>query len=218
MILFWTFPLPFWKPYRETRRTEGRGWEKKNTSTVLNKRRKPTNPQLHLNNHQNRCDQLSPMGILIRHSDGRSQNEQELSVQTSDHQQKFHPQKERITSLGGTSVSEAKKDQRLYPRGPRNGTAQKAWKIHFCIKKQRKTKMTLEAHLSSLGQSGYGYMGVPYLKEMAQHISNTTASPWVAKSGDFPRLLSSHLTTTSSRWTKELPAASWSRNSSNTLS
>ena len=114
------------------------------------------------------------------------------------------------------------RNQRLYPRGPRNGTAQKAWKIHFWwqrpIKKQRKTKMILEAHLSILGQSGYDYMGVPYLKEMAQHISNTTASPWVAKSGDFPCLLSSHLTTTSSRWTKELPEASWSRNSSNTIS
>ena len=44
-------------------------------------------------------------------------------------------------------------------------------------KKQRKIKMALEAHLSSLGASGYGYMGVPYLKEMAQHLSSTTGSP-----------------------------------------
>ena len=69
----------------------GGGGEKKNTSTILNetrKQRKPANPQLHLNNPQNRCDQLSPVGILIRDRDGRRQEEQGPSEQISDHQQK----------------------------------------------------------------------------------------------------------------------------------
>lgn len=39
----------------------------------------------------------------------------------------LHPQKERITTLGGTSASRAKKEQReCVARGPRNGIAQKA--------------------------------------------------------------------------------------------
>lgn len=66
------------------------------------------------------------MGILIRLSDGRSQKVRTESADLRSSTKIPSPEGEDNYPRGGTSVSEAKKDQRLCPRGPRNGTAQKA--------------------------------------------------------------------------------------------